>query len=330
MKRIYHIEPLYEAFVWGGRKIIERYHIKTQLPNVGIMYHVIALPGKLDSLVEEAGMTLSEFYRARPELFCCKSRQFPVRMATSCGENKMSYHLHPSDSYAMEHVGTRGKISGSVAMEESDQVSEKLFGNRASSKEEFKRMVETEDWEHLFGRVRVKAGDFLNTPAGVIHGGGGEGKMAMTFSTNSDITYRFYDYGRNDPKRPLHLKEVYDCVNIPEVPLAPVRPKPVKEEGIVRYEYYDTPGEYTAMRLDVEGEGSFKREQFYFLFCASGQGEIKAEEGKAVPVTEGRTYFVPARMGRVFLEGRMRLYLISYRDEEAGEKSDMEEKTEEA
>lgn len=113
MKKIYHMCPLYESFIWGGRKIIDRYHLNTDLNNVGIMYHVIAIPGKLDCIVEETQEPLSEFYKNHKELFACASELFPVRMTTSCGENKMSYHLHPSDAYALVHEGTRGKASRS-------------------------------------------------------------------------------------------------------------------------------------------------------------------------------------------------------------------------
>lgn len=311
MKKIYHIAPLYESFVWGGRRLIERYRLDTELENVGMIYHVIAIPGKLDCTVKETGEPLSEFYKNNRELFGCDSDLFPVRMATSCGEYKMSYHLHPGDAYAMAHEGTRGKVSGSVSMEESEEVSEKLFGNKAKSLEEFKRLVETEDWENLFTTVKVKEGDFLNTPAGVIHGGGGGGKMMMTFSTNSDITYRFYDYGRNDPARRLHLEQVYDCVNIPEVPFGPVHAVPEEVDGVRIYHYYCKAGEYTAKRIDVDGSGRYRQEEFYFLFCAEGSGTVGGE-----PLPEGQTIFVPAGYGDLELDGAMKLYLISYEDED--------------
>ncbi|MCD8221638.1 MAG: mannose-6-phosphate isomerase [Clostridiales bacterium] len=309
MKAIYHMEPVLESFIWGGRKIIDKFHLKTDLENVGIMYHVIAIPGKLDCRIKETGECLSDFYQRHRELFGCRSRYFPVRMTTSCGEDKMSYHLHPGDDYAFAHEGTRGKMTGSVAMEESDRVNEILFGNKAQTLDEFKQMVEAENWEDLFGTIHQKEGDFLHTPAGVIHGGGGGGKMTMTFSTNSDITYRFYDYGRNDPSRHLHLKQVYDCVNIPEVPLATIHPKPIERDGIRIYDFYDKEGEYTAQRLDIHGEGSYERKEFYFLFCSEGGGIA----GNTT-IDSGETVFVPAQWGRLSLEGNMRLYLISYRD----------------
>ena len=309
MNKIYQIEPLLQSFIWGGRKIIDRYHIKTELPNVGIMYQVIAIPGNLDCRVKGTGRTLSEFYQTHRELFGCKSPLFPVRMALSCGEKRMSYHLHPDDAYALAHEGTRGKVTGAVAMEESGQVREKLFGNKAKSLEEIKALVAGKDWDHLFQTIKQKQGDFLHTPAGVIHGGGGEGFMSMTFSTNSDITYRFYDYERGDSNRPLHLQQVYDCVNIPEAALETIRPKAEELRGVQIFNFYHQPGEYTAQKLEIKGRGVYERREFYFLFCSDGEGWIGEER-----IREGETVFIPAGFGELPLEGNMRLYLISYQD----------------
>lgn len=83
----------------------------------------------------------------------------------------------PDDAYALAHENTWGKVSGSVTLKEDDQVSEKLFGNKAASLDEFKALVEKKDWESLFRKVKVKNGDFLHTPAGVIHGGYGDGSI---------------------------------------------------------------------------------------------------------------------------------------------------------
>ena len=311
---IYHIEPVLEAFVWGGNKIIEAYHLQTDLPNVGQIYHVIALEGHQDCAVTEAGEPLSAFYRHHPEIFDCRAPLFPVRLATSCSEKRMSYHLHPGNEYAMAHEGTLGKVSGSIHIDPDGSVSTKLFGNRASSLEEFKRMVREEDWEHLFRSVEVRSGQYLHTPAGVIHGGGGEeeggGRLSIVFATNSDISYRFFDYHRNDPNRKLHLQQVYDCVNIPEIePLGATDPVVREENGLRITDYYAKPGEYVAKRLDVSGSGVFSFDRFFCLTCVRGKGTVDG-----VPVTMPETLLIPAHHGAVRLEGEMQLYMISYLD----------------
>ena len=311
---IYHIEPVLESFVWGGRKIIDAYQLKTDLPNVGQIYHVIALKGQQDCIVTETGEHLSSFYEAHPEIFNCKASVFPVRLATSCSEKKLSYHLHPNNAYAMAHEGTMGKVNGSIPLNPDGSVSTRLFGNNVSSLDEFKELVANEDWEHLFKTMEVRSGQFVHTPAGVIHGGGedeGGGKLAIVFASNSDISYRFFDYHRNDANRKLHMEEVYDCVNIPEVPLAPIDPVSYEKGGITVTDYDARAGESVAKRLDVSGKGTFSCDQFMCLTCVKGQGAVDGIE-MSVPTT----LLVSADHGPVTLEGNMQLYMISYIDEE--------------
>lgn len=57
--------------------------------------------------------------------------------------------------------------------------------------------------EHLLDWHPVSAGDFIYLPAGTVHAIGG-GLSLIEVQQNSDVTYRFYDYGR---PRDLHLDE---------------------------------------------------------------------------------------------------------------------------
>lgn len=311
---IYHLEPVLESFVWGGRKIIQAYHLDTQLENVGQIYHVIALEGHQDCVITETGQPLSQFYKAHPEVFRCTAPVFPVRLATSCAEEKMSYHLHPGNAYAREHEGTLGKVSGAVHIDPDGSRQERLFGCNAACLEEFKQLVAREEWDHLFRKLTVRSGQYLHTPAGVIHGGGsnteGGGKLSMVFATNSDISYRFFDYHRNDPNRRLHLQEVYDCVNIPEVPLGPIDPVSYEKDGVRITDYYAKPGEYVAKRLDVSGEGTFRFDPFWCIVCAKGQGSVEG-----MPLRCPETVLIPAGYGPIRFDGEMQLYMISYIDQ---------------
>lgn len=307
---LYHIKPVLESFIWGGDQIVKAYHLDTTLKNVGMIYHLIALEGAQDCIVLETGEHLSAFYRTHPNVFCCNAPVFPLRLATSCSEKKMSYHLHPDNAYAWAHEGTMGKVSGSIAIHPNSASRTILFGNKAASLEEFKRLVEQRDWDNLFRTMEIKSEDFLHTPAGVIHGGGASGELHMVFATNSDISYRFYDYGRNDPSRKLHLQQVYDCVNIPEIPLAPIRPAVTEQGNVRRTFYYSKPGEYVAERLDVDGSGIYEREQFYCLTCAEGTGSVNG-----VSIAPAETILIPAHSGPIALAGKLQLYMISYLDE---------------
>lgn len=289
--------------------MIDQYHLDTDQENIGTIYHVIAIPGQLDNMVAETGQPLSVFYANNPDLFGCHESIFPIRMTTTCNEGKQSYQLHPDDDYAMKRQGEKGKVSGSVAIHATDEIHTTLFGNRAKNMAEFKRMVETKDWEHLFDHLKVRDGQFVHTPAGVIHGGIGRGTIKLTFGTNGDVTYRFYDYDRNDTKRPLNLQEVYDCVNIPELPLSATDGETVIKNGVQITTYHSVPGEYVAKRIKNKDEGVFSYRGFYFITCVDGKGTICGETIKPAD-----TLFVPVGSGCLDLSGNMDLAFISYID----------------
>lgn len=123
------------------------------------------------------------------------------------------------------------------------------------------------------------------------------------------MTYRFFDYGRNDPKRPLEIDKVIECANIPELPLGAVHIEPVTDDGLRIWTYYDTPGEYTARRIEVCGQGCYESDPFYFVSCVAGEGSVGG-----LPIQLGETLLVPAAAGPLSLCGSMTLIQISYKD----------------
>lgn len=305
----YKIKPLYKSFVWGSDKLVEKYHLSPELKNIGTIYCVIAIEGALDNLVEETGETLSSFYKSHRELFGCDEEHFPVRMTITCNDSYQSYQIHPDDDYALEHEGTKGKVSGSVALfPKEGQVRSMLFGNKCKTLEEFKELVEKEDWDNLFQIVERPSGAWLHTPAGLIHGGKGNGAISATWGSNGDITYRFFDYHRNDPERPLHMQQCYDTVNIPEVEYEkPEVVKPQLSGELQIYNYYDKAKEYVAKRIKCYGKGQYEYSGFMFYTCVDGSGAIEGRKLEA-----GETLLVPKGYGPVSIEGEMDVIMLSY------------------
>ncbi|WP_311376441.1 class I mannose-6-phosphate isomerase [Anaerococcus lactolyticus] len=309
MNNVYKILPIYKSFVWGGEKLKKFFNLNTDQKMIGTIYHVISVPGELDNIVEETKQPLSIFYKKNRELFGIKHENFPVRMTTTVNEGIQSYQVHPDDKYALEHEGQFGKVSGIVSVEESDEVKEILFGNKAKTKAELRELIKNKDWDNLFKKIEVKEGDFLHTPSGVIHGGYGDGKIKCSFGSNGDVTYRFYDFERNDPERPLKIDEVIDCVIVPDDEYKPIRVRPIHESGLEIYNYYSRKGEYIAKRLKCKTEGSFNFDKFMFLTSISGDGFING-----CKVSLGETIFIPCNMNSIKIKGNLDLIMISFEE----------------
>ena len=155
-KKIYFIEPVFEAKYWGGQALKERYGYTPDLPNIAIAYHVIALPQHhLDNTVRETGEKLSEFYKNHSELFGCNREDFPIRMGSGNKVKQISVQLHPNDEYCLSHEGERGKFECGIFVQ-GDRDHLAIRGHNAKTREEFRELVETEQWDKLFRVVTIK------------------------------------------------------------------------------------------------------------------------------------------------------------------------------
>ena len=286
-KKIYFIEPVFEAKYWGGQALKERYGYTPDLPNIAIAYHVIALPQhNLDNTVKETGEKLSEFYRNHKELFGCNREDFPIRMGSGNKVKQISVQLHPNDEYCLQHEG-----------------------------EKFRKLVETEQWDKLFRVVTIKKGQYTYGPQGTLHGSPyapteeEKDMVELGFETNSDITYRLYDWGRNMPDRPLHVEKVIDTVNIPDNQNMGVDIVEKDVNGCKVAYFIDKPGIFTAFRIRVDENGTFERKEFMFLFCIDGEAEING-----TVIKKGETIFIPCDYGTLTIKGKAEFGGMTYRN----------------
>ncbi|MFT3797685.1 class I mannose-6-phosphate isomerase [Microbacterium sp.] len=313
MKKLYKIAPVFEARLWGGQAIREKFGYVTDLPNIAEVYNVVALPGHLDNEVETTDLTLSEFFAAYPELFDCDWDRVPVETCMAYAEQTLSVQVHPDDEYGLTHDGMRGRPEGVVVIDglEDNRV---LIGHHAQTREQFEEWANAQEWDRLSRYINLRKDDFVNIPAGTLHAFGAD-SIAVAFSPNSDITYRLYDFDRIDPAtgrtRDLHVQQVFDTVTVPDDQVVAVTPMPVDENGCEVTLYHDDPGSYTAGRVRTSGRGTFTRPEFVFFTCVAGSGRIDD-----MPIAAGETVFVPAHYDAVTIEGDLDLMYVSYKNAE--------------
>ncbi|WP_416325415.1 hypothetical protein [[Eubacterium] hominis] len=312
-KKIYFLEPVFEAKYWGGQAIRERYGYETELPNIALVYHVIALPQhQLDNKVLGTDKVLSKFYHENPELFHCDREEFPIRLSEGNGVDLISIQLHPNDEYCLAHEGERGKVECLIRIQgDCDHLA--IRGHHAKTKEEFCKLVKEERWDQLFRIVEIKKGQYTHTPQGLLHGEPKKTEekdiISLAFETNSDITYRLYDHDRNMADRPLHIDKIIDTVNIPDDTNYGIDVVPRNENGCIIYDFLDEPGIFTAKRIQVKEEGIYEQTEFLFLVCLDGEAKIND-----IHIKKGETVFIPYNYGPLHVQGDVDLGLITYKN----------------
>ena len=312
MKKIVKIMPFYEPRMWGGgKRLTEEFHYHTDIAPLGEVFNVVALPGRQDSDVPDMGMTLSELYSASPEWFHCDTEELPIRVNILDPLADLSVQIHPDDDFAKKYNNGRGKPEAWVILD-APAGSSIQFGHRAKTKEEFMQKAKNGDWTGLLKYLDAVKDGFIDIPTGTLHAIG-KGVLTYNISRNADCTLRLYDYDRIDPAtgktRPIQVEEVFENVNIPDRSTQFVMYPYALELGVHVTRYWDEPGLYTLMRLKVEKEGQFSHPRFAFYTCVGGEGTI---QGTAI--RKGETVLVPEGMGMLRLEGKMDLFLASYRN----------------
>ena len=314
MKKIVKIEPYYEPRVWGGgRRLIDEFHYHTDVAPLGEVYCVVALPGHADCHVPEMDMTLSQLYASHPEWFNCETEELPIKVNIIDPVADLSIQLHPDDAFARAFNGGRGKPEAWVILDtvEGGKIE---FGHYARNREEFIELAENRRWDQLLRYLPCRKDAFINIPCGNLHAIG-KGVLTFNISRNAELTLRLYDYDRIDPltgkKRQTHPQEVYENVNLPDR-LIEFQDYPCAEEfGCRVTRYWDEPGLYTLIRLQVQEKGSFLHERFAFYVCVKGEGTING-----VRIRQGDTFLVPDKAGWVDIQGGLDLFLCSYRNKE--------------
>lgn len=313
MKKIVKIMPFYEPRMWGGGERLEKeFHYHTDVKPLGEVYNVVALKGHADCDVPEMNVTLSELYERYPDWFHCDTKELPVRVNILDPMADLSVQLHPDDAFAQKYNHGRGKPEAWVILDApSDGYIQ--FGHHAKTLEEFKEKTQKNDFEHLLKYLKTPIDGFIDIPAGTLHAIG-KGVLTYNISRNADCTLRLYDYDRIDPttnqKRPIQPEEVYENVNIPDTSTQFVMYPSAFERGIHVTRYWDQPGLYTLMRLQVDIQGTFSHPRFAFYTCVHGEGTIQG-----TPIRKGETILVPDGMGMLEFKGKMDVFLASYRNE---------------
>eukprot|EP01035_Chromulina_nebulosa_P025946 gene25946-33916_t len=114
---------------------------------------------------------------------------------------KLSVQVHPDDAAARAAGYKRGKDEAWVILAAEPHATIALGTKAPMTKEALRAAALDGSIEHLLDWKPVKAGDFIYSPAGVIHAIG-PGLTLVEVQQNVDLTYRLYDYGS---ARELHL-----------------------------------------------------------------------------------------------------------------------------
>lgn len=288
---------------WGGCALAT---LGKQLPDetTGEALEVSALPGRESTVAngELTGKTFAQAIEAWGRDLTGCDGEFPLLLKLIDATEKLSVQVHPDDLYAGAHEGGKlGKTEAWLVLSAAPGT-QMVYGVEAKDSGELRAMVEGGRLEESLHWVNVQPGDVYYIPHGMIHALGA-GMLVYEIQQSSDVTYRFWDWGRvgKDGKpRALHTEDAL-AVSRPELSKTGKLPgATVICEGGSRTVYISD-ANFELWRLNVAGSMPLEAGRMRLL-TALCPAHVAWNEGE-FDLTPGESCVVPAALTDVRLSG---------------------------
>lgn len=302
-KTILKLVPVFQEKIWGGNRLATNFNYDIPSDKTGECWAISGHPGG-DCAIENpeyASETLASLWKKKPELFGnVPGDIYPLLIKIIDAKDDLSIQVHPDDAYAMEHEnGSLGKTECWYILDCNPNTSI-VIGHHAKTKEEMEQMIAENRWNELIREVPIQKGDFFQINPGCVHAIKG-GTLILETQQSSDVTYRFYDYGRleNGKPRPLHIRQSLDVTEIPfkENNTAPNvhTLEDATISTLVTCKYY------SVSRVELNGTAHFDWNQpFVNISILSGEGTFDGQ-----PVKKGDHLVITANYGMMELTGNL-------------------------
>ena len=299
------LEPVLQEKIWGGSRLSSVFGYDIPSDHTGECW---AISGHANgdcpaANPEYAGETLGSLWKKHPELFGNTGGEtFPLLVKIIDAREDLSIQVHPNDEYARLHEnGALGKTECWYVLD-CDEGAAIIIGHNAANHKEMREMVEQERWTDLLREVPIRKGDFFQIDPGCLHAIKG-GTLILETQQSSDVTYRFYDYGRLENGRPraLHIEQ---SLAVTQAPFQPheIHRETVREGGAQVTRLVTCPY-YTVYHVEVDGLWEKDWDQpFVNVSVIGGEGTLDGRE-----VRKGDHLLLPAGYGKMALEGRLEL-----------------------
>ena len=234
--------------------------------------------------------------------------QFPLLIKFLDIEGKLSVQVHPDDKVAAERYGSLGKAEVWYVLDAKADAKIYMGFARDVSSEEFSKACKSGTADKLLNIIHPKKGDVIFIKPGTVHAAEG-GILLCEIQESSDITFRLYDWGReNNPAtaRKMHLDEALDIIDFKEYDWTGYFPSGM-EQGLSTACIADCP-QFTVNHLILNDRiliRTDRRDSFLIYSCIKGKVSLEMDEEngctKQYTLKQGDTILVPAECPRFIL-----------------------------
>lgn len=309
-KAIYPLRfvPQPKERVWGGHRLAAQFH-KPFDPD-----KVIGESWEISGFEDDSSM-IAEGWLAENSLFDVIEtymdeivgddnykrfgNEFPVLVKLLDISDRLSVQVHPDDETAFDRHNSYGKTEAWYVLEAEPDARIYMGFNKDMDVPEFLDHCAAGTLDQVLNVVTPHKGDFFFIEAGTVHSAGG-GLVIAEIQQLSDVTYRIYDWGReNNPAtaRQMHVDQALSCINYrkydPSALFVPAGGD-APSKRLVSCKYF------TANELTLEQPLRVwpdRYESFILYSCLDGEAVIvTGENAEKYPLLRGEWLLIPAAM----------------------------------
>lgn len=303
-------DTIFKEKIWGGTKIKDILGKDfSPLNNCGETWEISGVEGNLSKVSEGPlkGKTIPEITEIFKEDLVGKKvyqqfgNSFPLLIKFIDAAADLSIQVHPNDKLAKQRHNSLGKTEMWYVFQ-ADKNAKLISGfNRKTSKEEYLEYLNSGRLMELLNEESVDAGDTFYLPAGRVHTIG-KGLLLAEIQQSSDITYRIYDFDREDSegnKRELHTDEAIDALDYNTYSDYKIKVQKSLNEVVplVKSQYFQTNLlEFTTGIIREH----YDTDSFVIYTCVEGEAEITTL-GHTTKISMGNAVLVPQKFPEVHI-----------------------------
>ena len=297
-------KPILKDKIWGGEKLKTLLHKNSDRKDIGESWEISDVEGDTSVVTNGIlkGQDLKELITTfksdlvGEQIYQQFGEKFPLLIKFIDAKEALSIQLHPNDDLAKKRHNSFGKTEMWYVMQADEKANLIVGFSKEVTSEEYIKHLENKSLLDILNVDEVKAGDVYFIPTGRVHAIGA-GVLLAEIQQTSDVTYRIYDWGRQDDAgnyRDLHTQEAVDAIDY-EVQgnyQTPYQKKVNHASEIVSCPYFTTNIiEMTAdTLLDVNHS---EKDSFVIYMCVKGSANFQYIEQQET-LSMGQTLLAPA------------------------------------
>lgn len=305
MNQFLKFSPILKEKIWGGEKLAAVLNKDSNSKTLGESWELSDVDGDTSIVVngDLKGRDLKELIQeykgalVGDAIYEDFGNKFPLLIKFIDAKEALSIQLHPHDDLAKKRHNSFGKTEMWYVMQADEKANLIVGFQNDSNKEEYLEHLDNKSLLDILNVDEVQKGDVYFIPTGRVHAIGA-GVMLAEIQQTSDITYRVYDWDRQDAAgnyRELHTEEAIDAIDY-------------KAQSSYKTDYRKTQNQsseiiscpyFTTNVLPVEGTLTINHDDkssFVIYLCVEGKVQFSAGDKISESLQMGETLLVPASL----------------------------------